>query len=174
MEWAIVRGYEGCEMGHFVGGGEYIDPLRNRNVDCNSKLNNPELAYIALLIFGLHVKAQHKSLFCVGQTIIKPGQQSISSIHHHFSRLLLHLKHQQGHTTQWSCTRSTSAAISYNPHRHMKPRLLSSHEVRFKPSWTALRGILSVQHKKEERPCSTLILLGASSNRKCDLKCNVL
>lgn len=48
VEWAIVRGYEGCEMGHFVG-GEYIDPLRNTNVECDSKLNNPELAYIALI-----------------------------------------------------------------------------------------------------------------------------
>lgn len=70
VEWAIVRGYKGCEMGHFVGGGEYIDPLRNTNVECDSKLNNPELAYIALLYSVYTSKLSIKASFELGKLLL--------------------------------------------------------------------------------------------------------
>lgn len=51
-------------------GGEYIDPLRNRNVECNSKLNNPELAYIALLYSVYTTKFSIKVSFELGKLLL--------------------------------------------------------------------------------------------------------
>lgn len=168
-----MRGYKGCEMGHFVGGGEYIDPLRNTNVECDSKLNNPELAYIALLYSVYTSKLSIKASLELGKLLLNrvnnlyPLSTTIFHSYFYISNINKPIQ-PHSHVHAQHLQPSLTIVISNETLTIIAP------EVRLKPSWTALRRILSVQHKKDERPCSTLILLGASSNRKCGLKCNVL
>lgn len=70
VKWAIVRGYEGCEMGHLVGEGSISIHSETQTSNVTHKSNNPELAYIALIYSAYTTEISIKASFGLGKLLL--------------------------------------------------------------------------------------------------------